>query len=362
MNTLKVTADQQTIDEIAKRSDVAKVIPDRSFSLPPLQPNSGKISTAEWNLDNIHAPEVWDQFGARGDGIVIAQHRHRRAVRSPGAGSPVPRQPRRRRVRPQLQLVRPGERVRVRRRPRATTWSTARTRWARWSATTAAGTRSASRPARSGSRPRAARATRAPIRFAAGAGQWVLAPTDLNGQNPRPDLRPHVVNNSWGGGRPSDPFYQATVQAWVAAGIFPAFANGNAGPSCGSAGSPGDYPESYAVGAYDIGNIIAFFSSRGPGPRRRDQAEHRCAGRRTCAAACPATATTTSRGTSMATPHVAGIGRAALVGGAALVGDVAATRALLDQTAIDTERSQLRRHAREQQCLRARGASTSSPP
>ncbi len=95
------------------------------------------------------------------------------------------------------------------------------------------------------------------------AGQWVLAPTDLNGQNPRPDLRPHVVNNSWGGG-PGDPFYQATVQAWVAAGIFPAFSNGNAGPGCGSAGSPGDYPESYAVGAYDINNFIAFFSSRGP--------------------------------------------------------------------------------------------------
>lgn len=30
-------------------------------------------------------------------------------------------------------------------------------------------------------------------------GQWLLAPTDLNGQNPRPDLRPNVVNNSWGG-------------------------------------------------------------------------------------------------------------------------------------------------------------------
>ena len=30
------------------------------------------------------------------------------------------------------------------------------------------------------------------------SGQWVLAPTDLNGLNPRPDLRPHIVNNSWG--------------------------------------------------------------------------------------------------------------------------------------------------------------------
>src|SRR5206468_1046938 len=96
------------------------------------------------------------------------------------------------------------------------------------------------------------------------AGQWVLAPTDLNGQNPRPDLRPHIVNNSWGGGS-GDPFFQSTVQAWVAAGMFPAFANGNNGQfGCGSASSPGDYPESYGVGAYDINNTIAFFSGRGP--------------------------------------------------------------------------------------------------
>src|SRR6266545_4636145 len=32
------------------------------------------------------------------------------------------------------------------------------------------------------------------------SGQWVIAPTDLNGQNPRPDLAPNIVNNSWGDG------------------------------------------------------------------------------------------------------------------------------------------------------------------
>ncbi|MDJ0379962.1 S8 family serine peptidase [Streptomyces sp. G-G2] len=30
------------------------------------------------------------------------------------------------------------------------------------------------------------------------SGQWVVAPTDLNGQNPRPGLAPDIVNNSWG--------------------------------------------------------------------------------------------------------------------------------------------------------------------
>src|SRR4029453_15653040 len=70
------------------------------------------------------------------------------------------------------------------------------------------------------------------------AGQWILAPTDLNGQNPRPDLRPNVVNSSGGGPAAGGPFYQATVQAWLAAGIFPVFSNGNNGPACGTVGSP----------------------------------------------------------------------------------------------------------------------------
>ena len=30
------------------------------------------------------------------------------------------------------------------------------------------------------------------------SGQFMLAPTDLNGQNPQPNLRPDIVNNSWG--------------------------------------------------------------------------------------------------------------------------------------------------------------------
>ena len=68
------------------------------------------------------------------------------------------------------------------------------------------------------------------------SAQWILAPTDLAGQNPRPDLRPNIVNNSCGGGG-GDPWYQASVDAWIASGIFPAFSNGNAGPGCASSGS-----------------------------------------------------------------------------------------------------------------------------
>ncbi len=49
------------------------------------------------------------------------------------------------------------------------------------------------------------------------AGEWFLAPTDLNGENPDPSKRPDIINNSWGGG-PGDPFFIDFVQAWRAAG------------------------------------------------------------------------------------------------------------------------------------------------
>ena len=72
------------------------------------------------------------------------------------------------------------------------------------------------------------------------------------------------MNNSWGNSNGGDTFYQATVNAWIASGIFPTFSNGNTGPGCGTAGSPGSYPASYGVGAFDINNVIYAGSSRGP--------------------------------------------------------------------------------------------------
>ena len=53
------------------------------------------------------------------------------------------------------------------------------------------------------------------------SGQWILAPTRLDGTGADASKRPNIVNNSWGGGR-GDPWYSATVDAWVASGIFPA--------------------------------------------------------------------------------------------------------------------------------------------
>jgi subtilisin family serine protease len=124
--------------------------------------------------------------------------------------------------------------------------------------------------------------------------------------SPDPTKRPHVVNNSWGGGG-GDPWYQGVVNAWRAAGIFPAFSIGNAGSSCGTAGSPGDYAISFASGATDLSDNIANFSSRGPsafgGIIKPDVAAPGVNVRSSIANGSYAA----FNGTSMASPHTAGI-------------------------------------------------------
>ncbi|MDM5201442.1 S8 family serine peptidase [Fictibacillus enclensis] len=101
------------------------------------------------------------------------------------------------------------------------------------------------------------------------AGQWIIAPTDAQG-NPHPEKAPDVVNNSWGGGPGLDDWYRQMVQNWRAAEIFPEFSAGNTtltnpgGP--GSVANPANYPESFATGATDINNKLASFSLRGPSP------------------------------------------------------------------------------------------------
>ncbi|MGB5947477.1 S8 family serine peptidase [Paenisporosarcina sp.] len=101
------------------------------------------------------------------------------------------------------------------------------------------------------------------------AAQWILAPTDSEG-NARVDMAPDVVNNSWGGGPGLDEWYRDVVTNWRAADIFPEFSAGNTTASnpggAGSVASPANYPESFATGATDINNAVANFSLRGPSP------------------------------------------------------------------------------------------------
>lgn len=136
------------------------------------------------------------------------------------------------------------------------------------------------------------------------AGEYLLAPTDANG-TPHPEWAPDVINNSWGGGPGLDEWFRPMVQAWRAAGIFPAFASGNIGPGDATVSEPGNYPESFAVGATDRNDMVASFSSRGPSPYGEIKPNIAAPGAG-IRSSIPGGGYAALSGTSMATPHISG--------------------------------------------------------
>src|SRR5438045_1946981 len=99
--------------------------------------------------------------------------------------------------------------------------------------------------------------------------QFFIAPTDLSNSNPNPTLRPHVMNNSWGCPASEGCTTRAELETIVnntqAAGIFVVVSAGNSGPGCSTVSdAPAIYDAASSVGAIDINNTLASFSSRGP--------------------------------------------------------------------------------------------------
>ena len=339
-NTVRVTARKDLLEKISALPEVERIVADGRVEIP--KPSSGqqqaRIQAIEWNIDRIRAPEVWSTFGDKGDGIVVAnvdtgvQFDHPAVVQqyrgnlhngsfdhnynwfdpSQVCGSPslIPCDNAGHGTHTMGTMVGddgdPGDNQ-VGVAPHA-----------RWIAAKGCEDFSCSYSA------------------LLAAGEWIVAPTDLSGQNPRPDLAPHIVNNSWGGG-PGDPFYQDIVNGWTAAGIFPVFANGNSGPGCGTSGSPGDYPSSYSAGAFDINNTIASFSSRGASAFDGELKPNVAAPGVDVRSSLPGGRYEAWAGTSMAAPHVAGTVALMWAAAPSLLGQIEPTRQLLDDAAVDTE-------------------------
>ncbi|MFC6879128.1 MULTISPECIES: S8 family serine peptidase [Actinomadura] len=167
------------------------------------------------------------------------------------------------------------------------------------------------------------------------SGQWVMAPTDLNGADPRPDLAANVVTNSWGWANWENDFFADMIDNWVGVGIFPVFGAGNSGPACGTTVPPGHGPAAYTVGATGGTDAIWNNSSRGPSALDGGTKPNIAAPGADIRSVSPGGGYAVLSGTSMATPHVAGTVALMWSANPALVGDVQRTRQILDATAVD---------------------------
>ena len=175
-----------------------------------------------------------------------------------------------------------------------------------------------------------------------GCFEFMIAPWDLNKQNPDPAKAPVAVSNSWYcsislGECPNNDIMLGTVQNVRAAGIVPVVAAGNSGPTCqtvGNDGPPAQFDESYTVGATTQSNQLASFSSRGPavfqGTRIKPDIVAPGEGVRS---SYPTNTYAFLSGTSMATPHIAGVIALIYSANPSLIGDVDATESVINHTA-----------------------------
>lgn len=181
---------------------------------------------------------------------------------------------------------------------------------------------------------------------------FFLAPYPLgaSSREGRPELAPHVINNSWtcppseGCGGPE---FLGAIRALHAAGILVVAAVGNYGPECGSAARPpGNYSgELVSVAAYDPRTgEIANFSSRGPSTWNGGPGPNLTAPGRYVYSAVPERLGkglyVSKSGTSMAAPHVAGVVALLWSARPALEGRVRETIEILERSAAPKTASQ----------------------
>lgn len=133
----------------------------------------------------------------------------------------------------------------------------------------------------------------------------VEASVDPNGDGDRSDAA-DVVNLSLGGGGTADDPMARAVDAAVAAGVVVCVAAGNAGETA-SIGTPGAAAAAITVGAVDGAGVLAAFSSRGPTSKLLTFKPEIVAPGVGIVSSRLGGGVVSANGTSMATPHVAGV-------------------------------------------------------
>ncbi|MEW8970635.1 MAG: carboxypeptidase regulatory-like domain-containing protein, partial [Mesobacillus sp.] len=304
INGITATITKEGFEELEKRDDVAEISLDQTLSLPEVTVEDIPPRLPQWGLEKIYAPKVWGQYGLKGEGIVVGimdsgvdgnhealkqNYRGRDGnhqyswIDVSGQGYETPNDGHGHGTHVAGTAVGGGSGEPIGVAPEAE-WIAAKIFNDGGSTTLSAIHQ---------------------------AFQWFMAPGG------DPSKAPHVVNNSWGNSNTYNLEFYEDVKAWVSAGIFPSFAAGNDGPGSQTIGSPGSFPESFAVGATDMYDQAASFSSRGPvfwkdenGDEQRIIKPDISAPGHKIYSAWPAKRNegkyNTISGTSMATPHVTG--------------------------------------------------------
>jgi subtilisin-like proprotein convertase family protein len=263
VNALLVRSGVSTLDAIAARADVAQIYAEQIIEIPePQVVQSPEV--VEWGVEKIRADEVWSTFGTTGEGIIVAnidtgvRYTHdalNDQYRGTSSGSH------------DFNWYDPssicGGGVPCDNNGHGT--HTMGTIAGDDGGTNEIGVA----PGAQWIAAKGCESTSCSDSALLNSAEWMLAPCrvddDPGDPDCDPDMRPHVVNNSWGSVPGGDPWYQASVDAWDASGILHVFSAGNSGPGAGTIGSPSDYCNTLSIGATDISDVIASFSSRGPG-------------------------------------------------------------------------------------------------
>lgn len=177
--------------------------------------------------------------------------------------------------------------------------------------------------------------------------QFLLAPSRLDGSEPRADLAPAITVNSWGcppGPPPAGEdctldSFDAALAAAEAAGQLTVVAAGNGSPGCGTINiAPSHSPHALVVGATDNSGAIASFSLWGPvtvDGSQRMKPDLSAPGV-SIRSSVPGGQYALSSGTSMATPGVAGVAALVLGANPLLIAQPQATAALLKGSSVAT--------------------------
>jgi subtilisin family serine protease len=352
-NMIEVSGDRALAEELSLRPEVARIAPNRSFARPPepaLQPEdvtipssslrSSSFTDAQPNVALVGAPLLWDR-GITGEGIVIGvadtgiswQHADIRGRYRGVSGQSVAHDYN---WHDAIHSASPGNLC-------GSNASEPCDDNGHGTAVTSLAVGEEGLGVAPGAKWIGCRNMNANVGSPATyteCFQFFLAPTDRAGNNPRPDLAPNIINNSWGcppsEGCTDPQVLRTVIENVQAAGIAVVVAAGNEGPSCGSVATvPSFYEAAFSIGATTLSDGIASFSSRGPvtiDGSNRLKPDLTAPGVNVLAAVSGGGRATVS-GTSAASPHVAGA--IALIWSALpqLHGEAVATRFLLQATA-----------------------------